>query len=240
MTCLTKIKIQKFITLLLFVFFSTTSAQADSWVKIKNNKNLPLYIETMFIEYNYNNQSAVYTIKYQNRNLMNFILMKSDCKNSLAGVADNKTGLSLNSNYSFAYSTVSAPMKNIQQGTPIYYAHNYVCKQLKKTPPPQEKLLNTQEPDFEPYMRELQKTIRQNWDPPKGKDSKKVVLLFKLGLDGSLINYHVMQSSGSQAVDRAAIHALQLSAPFKPLPAAYKGDSLDIQFTFDYTVYETN
>ena len=70
MTCLTKIKIQKFITLLLFVFFSTTSAQADSWVKIKNNKNLPLYIETMFIEYNYNNQSAVYTIKYQNRNLI--------------------------------------------------------------------------------------------------------------------------------------------------------------------------
>ena len=32
------------------------------------------------------------------------------------------------------------------------------------------------EPDFGPYMRELQRRIKMNWDPPKGDQSKRVVL----------------------------------------------------------------
>lgn len=35
------------------------------------------------------------------------------------------------------------------------------------------------EPDFGPYMRELQRRIKMNWDPPKGNESKRVVLQFK-------------------------------------------------------------
>ena len=31
------------------------------------------------------------------------------------------------------------------------------------------------EPDFGPYMRELQRRIKLNWDPPKGNESKRVV-----------------------------------------------------------------
>ena len=39
------------------------------------------------------------------------------------------------------------------------------------------------EPDFGPYMRELQRRIKLNWDPPKGNESKTVVLLFKIARD---------------------------------------------------------
>lgn len=240
MTCLTKIKNFKFIIFLLFVFFSITQVQADTWVKIKNNKNLPLYIETTFIEYNYNNQSAVYTIKYQNKNLINYVLIKSDCKNALAGVADSKSGLALNSKYSFIYSTVSASMKNIKQGTPISYAHDYVCKQLKKETLQQENQINTKEPDFGPYMRELQTKIKQNWDPPKGTESKRVVVLFKIAKDGRLISHLIYKSSGSQAIDKAALHAIELTAPFTPLPPEYNGDSVDVKFTFDYNMFKEN
>ena len=42
------------------------------------------------------------------------------------------------------------------------------------------------EPDFGPYMRELQRRIKMNWDPPKGNESKRVVLLFKIAKDGRL------------------------------------------------------
>lgn len=93
------------------------------------------------------------------------------------------------------------------------------------------------EPDFGPYMRELQRRIKMNWDPPKGNESKRVVLLFKIAKDGRLLSCSVFKSSGLQNADSAALNAVKLAAPFRPLPPEYKGQSIDIQFTFDYNVF---
>lgn len=93
------------------------------------------------------------------------------------------------------------------------------------------------EPDFGPYMKELQRRIKMNWDPPKGDQSKRVVLLFSIARDGRLLNVSVHRSSGLPSADKAAIDAVKLTAPFRPLPAEFKGNSVDIQFTFDYNVF---
>lgn len=93
------------------------------------------------------------------------------------------------------------------------------------------------EADFGPYMRDLQRRIKMNWDPPKGNESKRVVLLFSISRDGRLLNVKVSKTSGVPAADRAAVSAVQLSAPFKPLPSEFKGSKVDIQFTFDYNVF---
>lgn len=93
------------------------------------------------------------------------------------------------------------------------------------------------EPDFGPYMRELQRRIKMNWDPPKGNESKRVVLLFKIAKDGRLLSCRVFKSSGLPNADRAALSAVELTAPFRPLPADFRGGSIDIQFTFDYNVF---
>lgn len=93
------------------------------------------------------------------------------------------------------------------------------------------------EPDFGPYMRELQRRIKMNWDPPKGNESKRVVLLFKIAKDGRLLSCRVSKSSGLPSADQAALKAVELTAPFRPLPADFKGQSIDIQFTFDYNVF---
>ena len=93
------------------------------------------------------------------------------------------------------------------------------------------------EPDFGPYMRELQRRIKMNWDPPKGNESKRVVLLFKIAKDGRLLSCSVFKSSGLPNADKAALNAVHLAAPFRPLPPEYKGQSIDIQFTFDYNVF---
>ncbi|MGN0015655.1 MAG: TonB family protein [Candidatus Gastranaerophilaceae bacterium] len=93
------------------------------------------------------------------------------------------------------------------------------------------------EPDFGPYMRELQRSIKRNWDPPKGEESRRVVLLFKIARDGRLLNVSVSKSSGLASADKAALAAVKLTAPFKPLPVEYKESSVDIQFTFDYNVF---
>ncbi len=96
------------------------------------------------------------------------------------------------------------------------------------------------EPDFGPYMRELQKRIKMNWDPPKGNESKRVVLLFKIAKDGRLLSCRVNKSSGLPSADQAALKAVELTAPFRPLPADFKGQSIDIQFTFDYNVFNAS
>lgn len=96
---------------------------------------------------------------------------------------------------------------------------------------------SVREPDFGPYMRELQRRIKMNWDPPKGNESKRVVLLFKIARDGRLLSARVFKSSGLPSSDKAALNAVELTAPFRPLPAGYKGSSIDIQFTFDYNVF---
>ena len=96
------------------------------------------------------------------------------------------------------------------------------------------------EPDFGPYMRELQRRIKMNWDPPKGNESKRVVLLFKIAKDGRLLSCRIHKSSGLPTADQAALKAVELTAPFRPLPADFKGQSIDIQFTFDYNVFNAS
>lgn len=91
--------------------------------------------------------------------------------------------------------------------------------------------------DFGPYMRDLQRRIKANWNPPQGNESKRVILLFTIAKDGRLLGVKVYKSSGLQAADRAAVSAVEMTAPFKPLPSGYTRNSVDIQFTFDYNVF---
>ncbi len=93
------------------------------------------------------------------------------------------------------------------------------------------------EPDFGPYMMELQRRIKRRWNPPRGNESKRVVLLFKVSKDGRLISLKMHRTSGVPEADQAAIRAVKEAAPFRPLPPEYSGSDIDIQFTFDYNVF---
>lgn len=92
------------------------------------------------------------------------------------------------------------------------------------------------QPNWGPYMTDLKTRIKRNWNPPKADASKRVVLLFKIGRDGRLLSIQVIKSSGSALADQAAKSAVELSAPFRPLPPEYRQSSVDIDFTFDYNV----
>ena len=63
------------------------------------------------------------------------------------------------------------------------------------------------------------------------------VKLFKIAKDGRLLSCRVHRGSGLPSADQAALKAVELTAPFRPLPADFKGQSIDIQFTFDYRVF---
>jgi TonB family protein len=90
--------------------------------------------------------------------------------------------------------------------------------------------------DFGPFMAELEKRIKKHWVPPRGSDSRKVMLLFYLARDGKLVKIETKKTSGDEETDRAAMAAVQQSTPFMPFPPEVKEDVLPIEFTFDYNV----
>lgn len=92
------------------------------------------------------------------------------------------------------------------------------------------------QPNWGPYMRDLEQRIKRNWSPPKGDSSKRVVITFTIGRDGRLLSHKITKSSGVPLADRAAMSAIELTAPFRPLPPEFKGNSVPIEFTFDYNV----
>ncbi len=104
--------------------------------------------------------------------------------------------------------------------------------------PKKQNTLQVEEVDFGPYMSKMQKEIKANWNPPKIKTTKHVVLLYKINKDGTVPKSEILKSSGSKKMDASALEALNKSAPFSPLPKKYKGTSVDVQFTFDYNVHK--
>jgi protein TonB len=85
-------------------------------------------------------------------------------------------------------------------------------------------------------MAELQRRIKKAWFPPKGQESMRVMVIFKVSKNGELSALRLQKSSGSSLADQAALKAVQDAAPFRPLPAGAPED-VDIQFTFDYNVF---
>jgi len=93
-----------------------------------------------------------------------------------------------------------------------------------------------QEPNWGPYMADLQRRIKRAWTPPKYHESNRVVVVFKIHKNGELSNLRLVTSSGSAIVDQAAMRAVETAAPFRALPAE-ADDDIDVQFTFDYNLF---
>lgn len=90
--------------------------------------------------------------------------------------------------------------------------------------------------DFGPYMADLQRRIKKAWFPPRGQESRRVVVIFKIHSMGELSDLRIDRSSGVASADQAALTAVQNAAPFRQLPAGAPS-VVDIQFTFDYNVF---
>lgn len=86
-------------------------------------------------------------------------------------------------------------------------------------------------------MADLQRRIKRAWFPPKGNESKRVVVVFKVHTNGTMSNLRLVRGSGVSIADNAALKAVKNAAPFRPLPKGAPPD-VDIQFTFDYNVFK--
>jgi len=94
-----------------------------------------------------------------------------------------------------------------------------------------------QDADFGPFMADLERRIKRNWNPPRNSRSKRVVVKMYVSKDGRLTRLNVLKTSGDDIADDAALNAVRASAPFKPFPAEVREEVLPIEFTFDYNVF---
>ena len=88
--------------------------------------------------------------------------------------------------------------------------------------------------NFETFMQNLQSDMMQNWNPPKIGTNARVVVLMKIKKDGSLESVEILKSSSNSEMDKAALDAVNATAPFQPLPLSFKGDNIDVNFSFNY------
>jgi TonB family protein len=91
--------------------------------------------------------------------------------------------------------------------------------------------------NFGPYMSALQRKIKRAWRPPRGSESNRIVVTFVVLKDGRLSDLRIVVSSPDPEANMAALKAVSEASPFDPLPAG-SGDTVDIEFTFDYNVFQ--
>ena len=60
-------------------------------------------------------------------------------------------------------------------------------------------------------------------------------IYFKILRNGQVADLKVKESSGIQSLDMSAQRAIQISAPFPPLPSDYDGDYLGIHLIFEHS-----
>jgi TonB family protein len=91
--------------------------------------------------------------------------------------------------------------------------------------------------NFGPYMSSLQRKIKLAWRPPRGTESNRIVVHFSILKNGTLVDLVLVNKSVNQDANLAALDAVSNAAPFEPLPES-AGPSVDIEFTFDYNVFQ--
>jgi len=92
------------------------------------------------------------------------------------------------------------------------------------------------EVDLSDYVSQMEKKIRKSWFPPKGEETKKIILKFKISSQGAVSSVRLKASSGIMIADEAAMTAVKTASPFAPLPKGAP-DPVEILFTFDYSVF---
>lgn len=103
--------------------------------------------------------------------------------------------------------------------------------------------LNTYSWDFAPYLLELKRRIQRNIFPPPaftmmGAIDGQFILRFNILPNGTLEVLEVLDSQGHPSLELTSKKAVELSAPFPPLPENFPEEKLIITGRFVYAVHK--
>ena len=227
----------KILLLLSFLFLTSNFSFAENWVKVDNGElNMHLDADSILE----NDNGIYYNVKYEENLTKQQVVATMQYKKNKLGIVQKvpySDYLKSPETYSSNTKKKALFLNKVQEGSVHEHVVHLVKEKLGYSLPTQKlRIATNPEADFDSFLKKTQKDIKKNWNPPKLNRSKRVVVLFKVAKDGKLLENKIIKSSGDIDVDNAAIKALYDTAPFDPLPKEFDGESIDIQFTFDYNV----
>lgn len=85
-------------------------------------------------------------------------------------------------------------------------------------------------PDFtyDYYVDQMLGRIRQYWTRPPIGGTVETTIAYRILKDGRVVDVRILQSSGYNSFDLAAMRAIQSASPLPPLPQSFKHDSLGV------------
>lgn len=100
---------------------------------------------------------------------------------------------------------------------------------------------NTYNWDFAPYMLALKRKVERNIFPPPaftymGMISGDTLLRFTILPNGEMKGLEVLEYRGHDTLMHTSVRAIEISAPFPPLPANFPESSLKVTASFSYFV----
>jgi len=89
------------------------------------------------------------------------------------------------------------------------------------------------------YIEMIRRKVWHNWIEPRHALSSgahaRVVIRFEIGRSGAFaLQPMILEPSYNSFFDQSGYRAVVRSAPFPPLPEGYTGDTLGVQFGFEY------
>ena len=86
------------------------------------------------------------------------------------------------------------------------------------------------------YVRQMNQRISQQWFTQTldaAAQGRRVYLTFRISRDGSISEINIVKSSGNVSLDSSANRALQRIDTLAPLPDAYSGSYITVQYYFE-------
>jgi protein TonB len=99
--------------------------------------------------------------------------------------------------------------------------------------------LNTKESRYASYFARIKRQIELVWEYPHQAQRKgitgELTLRFQISKEGNLMNVRLINSSGYNVLDEAALQAVKSAAPFYPFPVTIDRENLPILANFVYS-----
>ncbi len=88
------------------------------------------------------------------------------------------------------------------------------------------------------FVEAVRRRVSSNWlqstIDPSVRWAPRVVVTFQILRDGTITNLEILRSSGNASVDNSARRAILSSSPVERLPSSYPGNSVNVEFWFEF------
>ncbi len=198
-------KFLNFILILSAVFYTGLSANAANWVPANNILGNIMYVDTDSIQKKDN--KIFYYIKYYEEQIKN----------------NSKVLIMSEGNHPFVVGDPIAYKNNYFMGS-INSVNDKVMEFIKDKYIPEiseDNDLNYLLTNLEPYAESVIAKVKGNLKYRFWYRNSSASVMVKINKNGELKKIYIQKSSGNQRLNKALIKAVELSAPFDPLPEDY-------------------